>query len=514
MRHAILKRLKTLGYKGKNDDIEAIKSFLEEKDIDLQPIDGKTNEPVSLEKALSKKTVTISVSADAGEDVAVVDGNEQQSAEEDEEEEDEPEMASADSSEVEKTIARLRKDFARLNRLEGDPERRKAFLAASGVPSSGMFPQASTSRDRAARKAYEARARKGKTHFADADTAEAFGAWFRTTIAGPHSYGQKANDREILRKANVTTQNSLGGALVPEDFEATLIDLKEDRGVARRLGRVVTMSRDTLTFPRRTSGLTVYAPGEASSITESNPNFDNVSLIARKWATLTRISSELLNDAAVSIADQVAEEIAYAFADKEDECFFNGDGTSTFFGITGVRSALTDLSGTIANIAGLTVGSGNAYSELTEADFLGVIGNLPEFADNPSSRWVFSKTFWATVVVKLIRAAGGTTQAEGESAPSRNAWGYNVEVAQVMPRIEGNSQVCALLGDFSQAAMIGDVAGSMEIATSDQRYFESDEIAVRGTQRIAMNIHDVGNASATAASRQAGPVVGLITAAS
>jgi hypothetical protein len=39
-------------------------------------------------------------------------------------------------------------------------------------------------------------------------------------------------------------------------------------------------------------------------------------------------------------------------------------------------------------------------------------------------------------------------------------------------------------------------------------------LTLRGTQRYDINVHDVGNASATASLRQPGPIVGLITAAS
>ena len=63
-------------------------------------------------------------------------------------------------------------------------------------------------------------------------------------------------------------------------------------------------------------------------------------------------------------------------------------------------------------------------------------------------------------------------------------------------------------------AMLGRVNNSFEVATSDQRYFDSDEIAIRGIHRVAFNAHDVGNADATEANREPGPIVGLITQSS
>jgi HK97 family phage major capsid protein len=80
-----------------------------------------------------------------------------------------------------------------------------------------------------------------------------------------------------------------------------------------------------------------------------------------------------------------------------------------------------------------------------------------------------------------------------------------------MAKVEANSQVCALLGDLAQAAMLGD-RREVTIAASDQHRFSTDELALRGTERYDINVHDVGNYNATAASREAGPLVGLVTA--
>jgi HK97 family phage major capsid protein len=82
-----------------------------------------------------------------------------------------------------------------------------------------------------------------------------------------------------------------------------------------------------------------------------------------------------------------------------------------------------------------------------------------------------------------------------------------------MPSVEANSQVAALLGDLSLAALFGD-RRMTTIAMSEHANFANDEWAIRGTERYDINVHDVGNADATAANRVAGPMVGLITAAS
>jgi hypothetical protein len=72
---------------------------------------------------------------------------------------------------------------------------------------------------------------------------------------------------------------------------------------------------------------------------------------------------------------------------------------------------------------------------------------------------------------------------------------------------------CALLGDLSLAASFGSRRDTT-IAISEHSRFANDQLEIRGTERFDINVHDVGNASATAGFAFPGPIVGLITAAS
>ena len=365
----------------------------------------------------------------------------------------------------------------------------------------------------------------GLKNFKTDKEAYRFGQWFISCVAAPtlpngeRIYSknvQWAQENGLAVKAQSGATNIDGGALVPEEFDTTIIDLRESFGVFRRNTKVTPMASDTKTVPRRLSGLTAYFVGDNAAITESQKGWDNVNLVAKKIATLTKYSSEVAEDAVINMGDDLAGEIAYAFANKEDECGFNGDGTSTYGGITGVRAALLGLSVTIGDIAGLVVGAGNLYSELTLANFNSVVGRLPQYADTPGAGWFVHRTFYYETMQRLELAAGGVTANEVATGNRRARplfLGYPVNFAQVMPKVEANSQICCLLGDLGLGSRFGD-RRQTTIAIDTSVGFANDQWAIRGTQRFDIVVHDVGNAHATAGSRVVGPIVGLITAAS
>lgn len=314
--------------------------------------------------------------------------------------------------------------------------------------------------------------------------------------------------------------NEQGGAVVPPEFDPMLIRLIETYGVFRGFTRMKPMGSETSTQPRRTGGVTAYWVGEGKQISASNPTFDNINLVAKKLAAITVMSSEISEDAAINIADELAFEIGYAFALAEDQAAFLGDGTSTYGGITGITSKLKGLSGTIANIAGLLVatgtGYGTNYNSTVLSDFNGVVGLLPQFADTPNAAWYVHRGYYYGVMQKLELAAGGVTAMEianGDRRPRPLFLGYPVNFCQVMPRVSATSQVCALLGDLAMGSTMGD-RRQRTLFTDPYSLSNYDQIQVRGTERVDINVHDVGNASATASARQPGPIVGLITAAS
>jgi HK97 family phage major capsid protein len=326
---------------------------------------------------------------------------------------------------------------------------------------------------------------------------------------------QRATDRikdrgtlgDYVGKTQIEGTNTLGGYLVNDEFSNRMIDLREMYGVARQIVHVEPMKSDTKTINRRTGGLTVYGLGEGTAITTSDATWDRVSLVAKKWGTLTKISSELDEDSIFNLGDYLAGEIAYAFAEKEDRCIFNGDGAlADYQGIEGFRSKLKTING-VDEGGGLILQTSNAFADITLTDFHELVGILPQYADTPNAAFVCHRTFWAQVMCRLQYAAGGVSKADIASAGDKTFLGYPVKLSQVFPSSDTASVVYCTFGDHAKAATFGD-RRTMSVAFSAEKYFDTDEIAVRGLERFDFNVHDVGTATA------AGPVVGLMSSAS
>lgn len=321
-------------------------------------------------------------------------------------------------------------------------------------------------------------------------------------------------DSDQFQSINNEGTNTEGGYLVFDEFETDIIRLVEEYGLVRRIMRTMPMLSDVKITPRRTGGVEAYFVGEGEETTESNPTWDQVKLVAKKLMAMSVATNELASDAIISIADAITREIALAFSTKEDICGFQGDGTSTYGGITGVVQRLSDLNG-VDDGGGLILSANNTYAEITDAELTKVVGQVPNFP-GLMPEWYCSKPFFYQVMSRLTRAAGGVDAMQMGDRTRMQYAGYPVNWTSgttAMPVTAANSQISCLFGDMSMAAQFGDRAG-LAIATSTEAtigtksMFGTDSFAIRGIERFDINVHDLGTASA------AGPVVGLILAAS
>ena len=265
---------------------------------------------------------------------------------------------------------------------------------------------------------------------------------------------------------------------------------------------VLPTAGDTLTVPRRTGGVTIYAPGEGNSITESSPTLGQVELITKKRAAYSELSQELSDDAIVNLADYIFLEFAHALAQQEDKELINGTGAgATYFGVRGLLNKI----GT-AGVATAATGH-DTWGEIDMADMMACGGKLPDRYFEYGASWICSYSFYNQVMARLAFAAGGVGASEIMSGVGnvRSFAGYPVYLTSQMPTATAVSTKCCLFGAFSVAGILAD-RGPVRLTRSDDYKFQNDVIALKATSRYDINIYDHGDGS------NAGAYVSLSTA--
>lgn len=329
------------------------------------------------------------------------------------------------------------------------------------------------------------------------------GQWIRAAIFNDASARSWCGANGIdFRNTLQEGTNTTGGYLVPDQFAQTIIDLRETYGVFRANCDVFPMGSDTAKIPRRSGGATAYWGSESGTMTASTPTWNQVQLVAKKLYCLVKMSSEVAEDAIINLADYLAREFAYQLAYQEDLAGFLGDGTSTYGNITGVFTAIIDGTHT-AGAVDATSGH-DLFTEVDLTDLTGLMGKLPQYAIG-NAKWYCSQYAAQVVFGRLAASAGGNTiqMMGGGFAPS--FLGYPIVVSQVLTASTSaiNNTYMLGFGDLRAAATLGDRRG-IQVAQTMDYYFNTDEIGLRATERVDINVHDLGDTT------NAGPFVALI----
>ena len=332
----------------------------------------------------------------------------------------------------------------------------------------------------------------------------------------PGTYNFRTSSRFAAEQGMLNASHLEGGSdatgshiFVPEEFGTDLIRLREEYGVARQLCKMRPMTSDTRTDPRWASGLTAYFTGEGAAATTSTMQHDQVRLTAKKMTVLSTYSSELDEDSVIDFGNTLASEMSYADALKEDQCLIDGDGTSTYGHIRGLKAMFATL--TISTAPGfLDSATSNTWAAIVVADLTKMISVVPVYAQR-NMKFLCSSQFYYQVMVPLLNAAGGLTGAEMQNGFRRPMFqGIPVFFSQVMGIATATSTIAVFLGDFAMGCSFGDrrkmtLEFSKEATVDSVNLFTNDLIAVKSSQRIDINVHSIGTNSA------AGPIVALST---
>jgi HK97 family phage major capsid protein len=425
----------------------------------------------------------------------------------------EGEAASAERSAVEDVEARQ----AKYDELLAKAERIKSAIAKEEAREAKKAELMKVLHRAAPAETVEARTRiepvsyRGRLRaFTDLETAHRCGMWLKAHF-GDRQARQWCSDHLGAEYRDMGGQvNSVGGVLVFEDFSNTIIRLVEQFGVSMNVFQRVSMSSDTLLVPKRLTGVTSYWIGENTTITTSDPTATMVQLVAKKIACATKVSNELLADNAISVADWLAQEYATSLSAAIDDAAFNGTGTSSYGGIRGL--AQIDDGTHTASVH--SAASGNtSLAALDIDDYLGALGKLPRYAIGTAAWYMHPAVYHNSVQRMMLSSgtagsgtigalSGGNTAANLAQGTPNTFLGLPVVYALKMTSAPTTGQIAAYVGDLSLAGIMG-VKGDMQIASSDQRYFEQDASVYRAVQRMDIVVHSLGSTT------EAGPVIAL-----
>ena len=262
--------------------------------------------------------------------------------------------------------------------------------------------------------------------------------------------------------------DSEGGYLVPDEFEHTLVEALESENIFRKLAHIINTSSGDRKIPVVASKGTASWVDEEGSITESDDAFGQVSIGAYKLGTLIKVSNELLNDSVFDLEAYIAKEFGRRIGAKEEDAFFNGNGSGKPTGI---------FDSTAGAQVGITTAS---ISAITADEIIDLFYSLGA-PYRKNAVWVLND---ATVKsVRKLKDGNGNYlwQPALTSGTPDMLLGRPVYTSNCVPTIASGAKVIAF-GDFSYY-WIADRQGRV-FKKLNELYAATDQTGFVATQRV------------------------------
>lgn len=160
-------------------------------------------------------------------------------------------------------------------------------------------------------------------------------------------------------KALTVANDTNGGYLAPEETGNELIKLLNEHSPIRKYAKVVNISAESITYPRRVSGTAATWVSETGNRTASGMTFEQVKMTPHELATFTDVSNQLLEDNAYGLEGELLSDFAESFSKTEGLAFVKGSGTGQPTGIM-----------TAADIAEIKTGVAASFPATNPADVI------------------------------------------------------------------------------------------------------------------------------------------------
>jgi HK97 family phage major capsid protein len=340
--------------------------------------------------------------------------------------------------------------------------------------------------------------------FENAKDAYSVGMWFKSK-SGDAEAKRWCQDHGIEARAQGSTGSTTGAAFVPDILSSTVIRLVDQYSAFAQNATNVVMPSDVLLFPRRTAGATAYWLNENVAITASDPTSNQVTLTAKKVSGAVVIASELLSDSLVSISDWIAAELALTLSNAVEEAAWSGNPSNApaVAGLVTTHTGGLLAASAATYAASLVTAAGDTPDEVTKANLLAMMARVPQHS-RAGAKWFCSPFFFAACMQNLDLAQGGSVGLSQGMGPT--FLGSEVVLTDRLPAgADSTGAIMALYGNMANSSYYG-IRQAIEIASSDQVNFLSDQTVIRAVARVAITHANLGTDTV------AGPMIGLVGA--
>lgn len=271
----------------------------------------------------------------------------------------------------------------------------------------------------------------------------------------------------------LTTSKGAGGAVVRDQVADTLLEgIFRNSGFLSQVqaaGAVRRVASKNTVFPLYRGRPVGYVVDENAAISTTGAEVDDYTITAKKFATITSLSNELLEDqnTGPELLSLLSADVDSALADlMEAHALGLSAGanlTSTFD--FDVRSDVTDNSVTLGTTGDkLRLGVSDAIAKIRQDGY------------NPTG------VVWTVDAEQNIRDARNTvetTQPVYGDLSSAN-YGLNVTVSNHLNALSAASKIVGVVGDFRQAQMV--VRSDVRLASTDAGVVGGEEAFAKDKQ--------------------------------
>ena len=166
---------------------------------------------------------------------------------------------------------------------------------------------------------------------------------------------------ELQKATNVDIGDTGNVFPVPDILEAEVLTFARESSVLLQYARMWDMTSDKKTIPVESGAV---ATSWGNTTPESNPEVSEVELDAETLSAYAVVNNTTLEDTVSDIVSWLTEAMAEAVGQSLDDAGFNGDGTSTYGGCSGILTAACGYSVTMPT--GSTSFSNLSFDDLSE----------------------------------------------------------------------------------------------------------------------------------------------------